>query len=48
LEAVFRPSTWQKFDSVRTANQSVSLVGGLGEPRKLATTMLLSNFWLFP
>jgi hypothetical protein len=44
LEAIFRPSTWQKIDSAWTADQSFCLLGGLGEPRRLvATTMRLAD-----
>jgi hypothetical protein len=43
LEALSRPSTWQKIGSSCTANQSVSLLGGLGEPRRLSTTMRLAE-----
>jgi hypothetical protein len=39
LEAIFRPSTWQVTCAL-IIDKLVSLVGSLGEPRRLAMTML--------
>jgi hypothetical protein len=41
LEAIFRPSTWQVAWCACIVDQLVALVGSLGEPWRLARTMLL-------
>jgi hypothetical protein len=40
LQAIFRPSTWQVACAC-IVDQLVTLTGSLGEPRRLAMTMLL-------
>jgi hypothetical protein len=40
VETVLGPSTWQEIDGALMSCQLVCLLGGLGEPRGLTTTML--------
>ena len=45
LEAIFRPSTWQVACACIVDHLVIGLVGRLGEPWRLARTMLLVSCW---